>query len=245
VPAIRTAAAPNPATARLPSCSAFVPVHDEEHTIVEVVEALRAVLPTVADVWEVIVVDDGSRDGTPGLVDRLARTHADVRVVRHPTNRGYGAAVRSGFAAARHAWVFLTDGDGQFDPATLRTLCAERGAADVVVGHRATRADPWHRRAYTAIWNGLLQRLLGLEVRDVNCACKVVRRDLVADLDARSTGGAISAELLLHLVRRGARVVDVPVPHHPRRAGTASGGKPGVALRAFAELAQVWWRRRP
>jgi glycosyltransferase involved in cell wall biosynthesis len=245
VPGARIAAAPNPATTRLPSCSAVVPVHDEEHTIVEVIEALRAVLPAVGDVWEVIVVDDGSRDGTPALVDRLARTHGDVRVVRHPTNRGYGAALRSGFAAARHAWVFLIDGDGQFDPATLRVLCAELGGADVVVGHRAIRADAWHRRAYTAIWNGLVRGLLGLEIRDVNCACKLLRRDLVEDLDARSTGGAISAEVLLHLVRRGARVVDVSVPHYPRRAGLPSGGRPGVALRAFAELAQVWWRRRP
>jgi glycosyltransferase involved in cell wall biosynthesis len=233
-----------PEPARLSSCTAFVPVHDEEASVVAVAEGLLAVLPEVAQSWQLVLVDDGSRDGTAALVDRLAATRPNVRVVRHATNRGYGAAVRSGLAAAGGEWVFFTDGDGQFDPEVLRTVAAHAAEADAVVGVRATRADAWRRRAFTRGWNVLVRRLLGVPVRDVNCAVKLIRRSLLDGVDARAEGGAISAELLAHLVHRGARVVELPVPHLPRRAGRASGGRPGVALRALAELAMVWWRLR-
>jgi len=221
-----------------------VPVHDEEASVVAVAEGLLAVLPEVADSWDLVLVDDGSRDDTAALVDRLAATREGVRVVRHPTNRGYGAAVRSGIAAARGEWVFFTDGDGQFDPAILPDVVQTLGDADAVVGWRATRADTWRRRAFTRSWNALVRRLLGVPVRDVNCAVKLFRRRLVDDGALRADGGAISAELLAHLVRQRARVVELPVPHLPRRAGRASGGSPRVALKAFTELAAVWWRFR-
>jgi glycosyltransferase involved in cell wall biosynthesis len=240
----RSAAAPRPLPARLPSCTAFVPVHDEEASVVAVAEGLLAVLPKVADVWELVLVDDGSGDGTPALVDRLAGTRDGVRVVRHAANRGYGAAVRSGIAAARSEWVFFTDGDGQFDPAVLADVVHVLGDADVVLGWRATRADPWRRRAFTRAWNAMVRGLLGVPVRDVNCAVKLFRRSLVDDSTLRADGGAISAELLAQLVRRRARVVELAVPHLPRRAGRASGGSPRVALKAFTELAVVWWRFR-
>jgi glycosyltransferase involved in cell wall biosynthesis len=239
------AAAARPEPARLSSCTAFVPVHDEVASIVAVAEGLLAVLPEVAASWDLVLVDDGSRDGTAALVDRLAATRSNVRVVRHATNRGYGAAVRSGLAAARGEWVFFTDGDGQFDPAVLREVAACAGDADVVVGVREVRADPWRRRVFTRGWNVLVRRLLGVPVRDVNCAVKLFRRSVLDGIDARADGGAISAELLAHLVRRRARVIELPVAHHPRRAGRASGGRPGVALRACAELAMLWWRLRP
>ena len=230
--------------ARLPSCTAFVPVHDEEASIVAVAEGLLAVLPEVADAWDLVLVDDGSRDGTAALVDRLAATYDGVRVVRHAANRGYGAAVRSGIAAARGEWVFFTDGDGQFDPAVLADVVRALGDADVVLGWRATRADTWRRRAFTRAWNGIVRRFLGVPVRDVNCAVKLFRRSLVDAGALRVDGGAISAELLAHLARRRARVVELAVPHLPRRAGRASGGSPRVALQAFTELAAVWWRSK-
>ena len=241
----RIAALSKQAPERLPSCSAFVPVHDEEASIVAIADGLLAVLPEVAAAWELILVDDGSRDRTPDLVDALAATRPNVRVVRHAVNRGYGAAVRAGLAASRGEWVFFTDGDGQLDPAVLREVAARAGEADVVVGFRAARADAWRRRAFTFVWNRLVRGLLGIPVRDVNCAVKLVRRHLLDDFDPRAEGGAISAELLAHLVRRGARLAELPVAHYPRRAGRASGGSPRVALRAFAELATIWWRLRP
>ena len=230
---------------RLSSCSAFVPVHDEEASIVSVSDGLLRVLPQVAETWELVLVDDGSRDGTPRLVDELAATRPNVRVVRHATNRGYGAAVRTGLAASRGEWVFFTDGDGQFDPAVLGDVAPLASEADAVVGFRVARADAWRRRAFTVGWNVLVRRLLDSPVRDVNCAVKLMRRNLLDDFVPRAEGGAISAELLAHLVRRGARLIEVPVAHHPRRAGRASGGNPRVAMRAVAELAALWWRSRP
>jgi len=231
--------ASDPASARLPSLSACFPVHDEAENVVPMTEAMLRVLPTVAARWELIVVDDGSRDGTAALVDRLAREHANVRVVRHERNRGYGAAVRSGLAACRHDYVFLTDGDRQFDPADLVALLPHLAHADVVVGYRETRADPLPRRLNTAGWNFLVRTLLRLPVRDVNCAFKLLRRDATAGLTLRSDGALLPAELLARVAQRGRRIVEVPVRHHPRVAGIPSGGRPGVVLRAFGELVRL------
>lgn len=235
---------PDASPHRLASVSAVVPVHDEEATVLEVTRALRAMLAQVARRWEVIVVDDGSRDGTPALVDAEAHRHRDVRVVRHERNRGYGAAVGSGLAAATGEWVFLIDGDGQLDPAALPARLPRLGGADALLGYRERRADAAHRCAYGTAWNALVRRLLGVRARDVNCAFKLVRRAALAGFAPRARGGAVSAELLAHLARGGARVVETPVPHRPRRAGRASGGRPRVVLRAVAELAAIWWRMR-
>ena len=231
--------APEPAVVRLPSLSACFPVHDEEANVDPMTTALLRVLPAVAERWELIIVDDGSRDGTGAIVDRLAREHPGVRVVRHERNRGYGAAVRSGLAACRYDYVFLTDGDRQFDPADLPALLPPLAHADVVAGYRRSRADPPLRRWNTAGWNLLVRILLGVPVRDVNCAFKLLRRDAVAGLELRADGALLPAELLARIAQRGGRIVEVPVTHHPRVAGTPSGARPGVVVRAFGELIRL------
>jgi glycosyltransferase involved in cell wall biosynthesis len=227
------------AVRRLPGLSAVVPLHDEAPNVAAVVHGLRAVLPEVADRWELVLVDDGSRDGTADVIDALAAEDAAVRVVRHARNRGYGAAIRTGFAAARYAWLFLMDGDGQFDPRELPLLCAARADADAVVGWRMRRADPWIRRANTAAWNRLVRTLFRLPVRDVNCAFKLLRREALGDAAPAADGAMVSTELLARLRQRGARIVEVPVTHLPRRAGRASGAAPAVVLRAFLELGRL------
>jgi glycosyltransferase involved in cell wall biosynthesis len=233
-----TASAP----ARLASLSAFVPVHDEEASVVAVVEALVAVLPALAERWEVVVVDDGSRDATGRLVDGLAARDAHIRVVRHPRNRGYGAAVRSGLVACRHDVLFLIDGDGQLDPAELGRVLPLLADADAVVGRRVRRADPFLRRVAGAAWNVVVRFALGLRLRDVNCAFKLVRRSALAGVDLTADGACISAELLGGIAARGGRIVEVPVGHFPRRAGRASGGSARVVARAWPELVRI--RRR-
>ncbi|MCW5892735.1 MAG: glycosyltransferase family 2 protein [bacterium] len=233
------ALASSEAVPRLPGLSAVVPLHDEVENVAAVVAGLRAVLPEVAEHWEVVLVDDGSRDGTGALVDALAAADAGVRVVRHARNRGYGAAIRTGFAAARHGWLFLMDGDGQFDPGELPRLCAAHADADAVVGWRERRADPWVRRVNTAGWNRLVRTLFRLPVRDVNCAFKLLRREALGAAATVADGAMISTELLARLRQRGARIVEVSVTHLPRRAGQASGAAPAVVLRAFLELARL------
>jgi glycosyltransferase involved in cell wall biosynthesis len=229
---------------RLPSLSAFFPVHDEEDNVVPMAEAVLAVLPEVAVAWELIVVDDGSRDATGARADELARTRAGVRVVHHAANRGYGGALRSGFAAARHERIFYTDGDRQFDPRQITRLIAELPRADVVVGWRARRADHLGRRLNTFAWNLLIRLLFGLRVRDVDCAFKLLPRAALEGLTLEAEGAMISTELLAHLRRRGLRIAEVPVDHFPRTSGTPSGADPRVIVRAFGELRRLYPRIR-
>lgn len=229
---------------RLPSLTAFIPVRNEEDDVVPAAEALLRTLPTVAERSELVIVDDGSTDRTGELADAFARRHPTVRVIHHPVGRGYGAALRTGLAAARAEYVFFTDGDRQFDPADLAALVRHARNADAVVGYRRVRQDPVRRRVSGSAWNALVRVVLGLRVRDVNCAFKLLRRSTVADFAPASDGAAISAELMLHLHRTGRRVVEVPVAHRPRHAGRPSGGRPRVVARAFVELAALFFRFR-
>ena len=229
---------------RLSSLSAFFPAHNEEENLVPMAAALLSILPAVADEWELVVVDDGSEDATGRLADELAARHPRVRAVHHRTNRGYGAAVRSGLAAARYDYVFFTDGDHQFDVRQIVRLIPALDRADAVVGYRAHRSDPALRRLNAAGWNLLVRRLLGLPVRDVNCAFKLLRREALSGIALEAEGAMVSAELLARLQSRGARIVEVAVDHFPRRHGTPSGARPRVIARAFVELARLYRRVR-
>lgn len=221
--------------------SLFFPMFNEEGNIGQAVDAARAALSQLAVDFEVIVVDDGSRDGTGALADRLAAADPRVRVVHHSRNRGYGAALRSGFAAARHPLVVLVDGDNQFDLGEVRLLVDAVGANDIVSGYRLTRRDPFIRRANAFMYNRLARLLFDIPVRDVNCAFKIYRRDLLQRLlpQLRSTGALINVEILARGRKLGARVAEIGVHHYPRTAGTQTGGSPAVILRAFRELFQL------
>lgn len=224
--------------------SAVVPVHDEEAAIADVVQTLLDELPRVASRFELIVVDDGSTDRTGEILADLARSVPCLRVVRHPSNRGYGAALRSGFGVARHAWVLVIDGDGQIDPRQLGDVVAALDGHDGVVGYRARRADAWLRRLNTAAWNGLVRWLFGLAPRDLNCAFKLLPSTLVRDEALVSEGAVISAEILVRAARAGYRLAEVPIVHRPRRAGRASGARPGVVAWAGLELLRLHRRVR-
>jgi glycosyltransferase involved in cell wall biosynthesis len=229
---------------RVPALSYFFPAHDEAENIEPLVDEALAVLPTLAERFEVIAVDDGSRDGTAEIADRLAAAHPDlVRVVHHGGNRGYGAALRSGFAAARYPLVCFTDGDRQFRLADLERLLAPvrfRDGPDAVVGYRIKRADPLVRRVYARLYRLALVIFYGLTVRDVDCACKLFRAESLEGVRLESGGAFLSAELLIKVRARGRRVVEVPVPHYPRTAGTQSGANPKVIARAIRDF----WRLR-
>jgi glycosyltransferase involved in cell wall biosynthesis len=224
--------------------SAFLPAYDEEPNIGRTVPDLVAALDRLPlDRFEVIVVDDGSRDATAAVADGLAAADPRVRLVRHDRNRGYGAALRTGFASARYDWVFFTDADGQFDPAEVGLLLDHADRADAVLGYRRNRADHAGRRLNTWLWGRLVWLAVGVRARDVDCAFKLIRRDVLAGIGPLEADGAvISAELLANLQRRGARLAEVAVTHRPRRAGQASGADPRVIARALRELVRL--RRR-
>lgn len=231
-------------TDRVAGLSYFFPAHNEEANLRGLVEEALETLPGLAETFEIVVVDDGSRDATAAIADELAGAHPDViRAVHHPTNLGYGAALLSGFRAARHELIAFTDGDRQFRVADLARL-TERLAApdrpDVVVGYRIKRADPLVRTLYARAYRFANLVWFGLRVRDVDCACKLFRRSALEGVAVESGGAFFSAELLIKLHAAGRTIAEVGVPHHPRTAGSATGAKPSVVFRAVRDF----WRLR-
>jgi glycosyltransferase involved in cell wall biosynthesis len=223
---------------RVPALSYFFPAHNEEANLRGLVEEALATLPRLADVFEIVIVDDGSRDATPRIADELAAADPRVRVVHHPRNRGYGAALRSGFAASRYELLAFTDGDRQFQVIDLGRLTARylEGGADVVVGFRIKRADPLVRTLYAKAYRLANRIFFGLRITDVDCACKLFRRGALAGINVESGGAFFSAELLIKLRSVGRRVVEVGVPHYPRTAGSPTGAKPQVVFRAVRDF---------
>ena len=253
-----TIAAPGPAAggaapaARVDRLSYFFPAHDEEANLPALVEEALATLPALAERFEIVVVDDGSRDATPRLADELASRHLEVRAVHHRTNLGYGAALRSGFAASRYEVLAFTDGDRQFRVSDLGRLLAaleptavgtpaggtpaRDGGPDVVVGYRMRRADPLVRTVYARLYRLANRIFFGLRVRDVDCACKAFRRSALEGISVESGGAFFSAELLIKLQAAGHRIAEVGVPHYPRVAGRPTGARPSVILRAVRDF---------
>ncbi len=216
--------------------SAVMPAFNEEDNLERCVQRLNDALRDRTCEYEIIVANDGSGDRTAQVLARLSERYPTLRVVTHAVNRGYGAALRSGFAAARHEWVFMMDSDNQFDPADLEFLLARANDADIVAGRRKQRRDPLHRRLNAWAFFTLVNLLFGRLACDVNCAFKLMRRDQLARMQLTSNGALINTELFVKARRLGARVVEVPIPHYPRTAGKQTGANLRVVLRAFAEL---------
>jgi glycosyltransferase involved in cell wall biosynthesis len=216
--------------------SAVMPAYNEEANLEESVSRMARALEANTRGFEIIVVDDGSQDGTASLLERLKTAHPNLRVIRHPVNRGYGAAVRSGFDAARFGWIFMMDADNQFDPTEIELLLSRAADADIVAGYRKLRRDPLLRRLNAWAFFTMVRLLFGRLVRDVNCAFKLIRRDLVTRMALHSEGALVNTEMLVLARQLQARVVEVPVHHYPRTAGKQTGANVAVVVRAFAEL---------
>jgi glycosyltransferase involved in cell wall biosynthesis len=221
---------------RLSGLSVFLPAHNEEGNIERVVVGFLREIPTVADAGEVIVVDDGSRDETGAIADRMAAANAQVKAVHHQVNRGYGGAVISGIRAATMPWVLLSDGDGQFDPADMRRLVERTPEYDVVVGRRIHRADPLMRRVNGKAWTILVRLMFGLKISDMDCGFKLFLRELLQDMELHAKGAMITTELMARLAGRKAKICEVGVTHLPRTAGEQTGANLKVIMRAFREL---------
>jgi glycosyltransferase involved in cell wall biosynthesis len=236
-----TTADPPPDPDRRHTVSFVLPAFNEEENITRAIDATLDVAHRCCSSFEVIVVDDGSSDRTAALVEAAAAANPEVRLVRHPTNMGYGQALRSGFAAATLDFVFYTDADNQFDMDEFPLLLAWADRADVVAGYRRVRHDPVMRRANAWAWNRLVRALFFVPVRDIDCAFKLYRRAPLADIEIESRGAMIDTETMVKLARRGSTIVEVGVTHLPRTAGTARGAKMQVILRALGEV----WRMYP
>ena len=224
---------------RLPSLSIFFPCYNEEGNVERVIRAALEVAPRVADQYEVIAVNDGSKDRTGEIAERLAAEIPQVRVVHNNPNLGYGGAVVRGLKEARMQWIFFTDGDGQFDMGEIPKLIDLLDRGDFAVGYRIQRADPFLRKVNAFCWGTLVRALFGLKVRDIDCAFKLLPKSLIDKIDLHSRGALISTELLAKAKNHGLRIVETGVHHFPRTAGQQTGAKLSVILKAFYELLKL------
>ncbi len=229
------------------SLTIAMPAYNEAENIPAMIEEVTRVIATLTHDFEVIVVDDGSRDETAHVIGQMAQQFPQVRLVRHEVNRGYGTAVWSGLTNATKELIFFTDADRQFDINEITKLLAQVPYADLVVGHRAPRRDPFMRRLNGHGWSWLVTILFGYTARDIDCAFKLMRRQVVDHLrdEVQSGGATFSAEFLVRAKRAGFCIAEVPINgHRPRVAGNPTGAKPTVILRAFKELVrfrmQLW-----
>lgn len=223
----------------LQELSLFFPCHNEAENLEALVADALAALPALATTYEVILVDDGSRDDTAGVAERLVQRHGGVvRLVRHDVNRGYGGALRSGFAAARYSHLAYTDGDRQFRIADLGRIVerAQETRSPVVIGYRLQRADPPLRLVYATLYRVANRIWFGLRVRDVDCAAKLFQRDVLQNINVHSNGAFFSAELLIRLRLAGVNALEVGVPHYPRTAGSPTGARLSVIARAVRDF---------
>jgi glycosyltransferase involved in cell wall biosynthesis len=227
---------------KLKSLSGFFPAYNEEGNVERMVQNFKAVLPQVADDYEIIIVNDGSKDRTREIADRLVKEDQKVRAVHHEKNQGYGAAVRSGINACAKEYLFFTDGDGQFDVSQLSLLVPLVPEYDGVIGFRLNRQDPWRRKINAWAWNRLVRLLLGLKVRDIDCAFKLFHRKVFKDIELEYSGAMISTEILVKIKDKGFKLQEVGVLHSPRLAGKQTGANIRVILRAFKELFRFYGR---
>jgi len=221
---------------KLKGLSAFFPAYNEEGNVERMCDSLRAVLPQVAEDFEIIIVNDGSKDRTREIADRLAQEHDRIRAVHHERNLGYGAAIRSGIQACQKEYLFFTDGDNQFDVSQLSTLVPLISDYDGVIGFRLNRQDPCIRKLNAWAWNRLVRLMLGLKVKDIDCAFKLFRRGIFDRVYLEYTGAMISTEMLVKIAKHGYKIREVGVLHSPRLAGKQTGANLRVILRAFSEL---------
>lgn len=203
-----------------PGLSIFFPAYNDSGTIASLVIEARVTAQKLTQDFEVIVVNDGSADHTAEIVDELARTYPEVRVIHHPKNRGYGGALRSGFSGSTKELIFYTDGDAQYDPSELELLWPRMvDGVDVVNGYKISRSDPMHRIIIGRVYHHTVKLLFGLKVRDVDCDFRLLRRSVFDRIALEHNSGVICLELMKKLTDAGCVIAEVPVHHYHRAFG--------------------------
>lgn len=218
------------------SLSIFFPCYNEQENVTRTIKQALEVLDKLGLDFEIIIVDDGSSDETGKIADEISRWDTRIKVVHHPGNLGYGAALQSGFKAASKEYVFYTDGDGQFDLKELPPLLPLMKEYDIVSCYRINRRDPLIRKINAWCWTKLVCTLFNMKIRDIDCAFKLYKREIFDNIKLSSTGALIDAEILARASRKGYKITQKGVHHFPRSAGVQTGANPRVILRAFKEL---------
>ena len=225
------------------SVSAFFPCYNDELSIPKMVRDVHAALEASVPDFEVIVVNDGSKDGSLAVLHALQQELPRLIVVDHVVNRGYGGALISGFGAASKEWVFYTDGDAQYDVRELDRLVEKiSDDIDVVQGYKITRHDPLHRIIIGRIYHHLVKAAFGLKIRDVDCDFRLIRRSVFDKVELKSDSGVICAEMMTKIQRAGCRVTEVPVHHFDRHHGKSQFFNFSRIFRVARNLTGLWVR---
>lgn len=223
--------------------SVFFPTYNEELNIENTVNKARKVLLKVAKTWEIIIVNDGSKDNTFEIAKRLNREDKRIKVISHNPNRGYGAAVRSGLYGAAYPWIAFTDADGQFDFSEIRNFIKKQKEtkADIVIGYYKKRQVGKSVILTSKIWEWLVFILFGLKVTDIDCGFKFISKKAVESLDKLTSerGAFISSEFLIKAKNQGFRIVEIGVTHYPRAKGKATGRNLDVIRQSFVDLIKL------
>jgi glycosyltransferase involved in cell wall biosynthesis len=226
----------------LKGLSIFFPAYNDSGTIASLVITALITARGLTSDYEVIVVNDGSADGTASILDELARTYPEVRVVHHETNRGYGGALRTGFATATRELVFYTDGDAQYDPAEMEILWRRFDAGvDMVNGYKISRSDPIHRLIIGRIYHHTVKLLFGLTVRDVDCDFRMMRRSIFEKVQLEKNSGVICLEMMKKITDAGFRIAEVPVHHYHRAYGKSQFFNYGRLYRTAIDVYRLWF----
>ena len=228
---------------KLSSVSAMFPCYNDAATIGGLVGDVHAALVPLVDDLEVIVVNDGSSDGSREVLDELAGDRPWLRVIHHERNRGYGGALISGFEAASNEWIFYTDGDAQYDAreaALLVPLATDD--VDIVQGYKIARGDSLLRKVIGRCYHHTVKLLFRLPARDTDCDFRLFRRKLVIDRPLTSTSGVICVEMMRSFAEQGARLVETPVHHYVRPSGRSQFFRVPAVARSARQLLSLWWR---
>jgi glycosyltransferase involved in cell wall biosynthesis len=227
------------------SISIVIPAFNEEATVESVVSEALSVLQTLADEYEVLVVDDGSTDDTGAIVDRLGSANDKVRVIHHARNIGFTGAIKTCYQNARCDLVFLAPADKQVDLSELRSFTALIGDCDIVVGHRFARSEPFYRSFNSWGFHLLCRIFFGIKLREISL-CNLYRRWVLQAMGIESTPSSamIQAEVIYKAIRMGCRIKEVGMSHYPRAAGKSKGANPGMIIRTSLEMLRLWWKLR-
>ena len=227
--------------------SVFFPAYNEEKNIENTVVKARKILPDIAGKWEIIIIDDGSKDKTAEIAKKLAKNDQRIRLISHSPNMGYGASLKSGFYSSRYDWIVFTDSDGQFDFSEIGGFIKKQQEtnADLVIGYYLKRQVPFYRKINTFLWELVVFLLFGLKVRDIDCGFKLVSKKVIAKIPKLESerGAFISSEFLIKAREAGFKIVEIGVHHFPaKRKGT--GAHLNVIIKSFVDLFRLWRKLR-
>lgn len=229
---------------KLKELSVFFPAYNEESNIERTIETAFGALPDVAEKYEVLIVNDGSKDKTEQVVKKLIKKYPQLSLITHNPNKGYGEALKTGFYQTKYDWITFTDADGQFDFSEIDKFVdiQLQTDADLVIGYYKKRAVSFRRKLNTWLWQQIVYVLFGLNVRDIDCGFKLINRRVINGISKLESGrGAfISSELLIKAQKKKFKIVEIPVNHYPRLTGKGTGADLNVIIQSFIDLGKLW-----